>query len=152
LRTEKSGQFTKTILVRITRSVAAITTRRVVMSFAARGTDGASYRLPHPTRKALSADRGRLLALMQSINFGHIEGLDVRSGEPILDPLPRVVRELKFGGDNAPRSERDIQDFLLKSQVVELFKEFDRLVNGRVELLEVKHGLPFRMFIAGDPA
>jgi hypothetical protein len=33
---------------------------------------------------------------------------------------------------------------------VELFEQFDRLGNGTIDLIEVKHGLPFRMFVAGQ--
>jgi hypothetical protein len=95
----------------------------------------------------LSARRAGLLQLMQAINFGHIEGLTVREGNPILDPPPRVIRDVKFGGENGPRPETGADDFLLKSQVVELFQQFDGLKDGVIAVLEVKHGLPFRMLI-----
>lgn len=100
------------------------------------------------SKASLSVAQKWLLELMQSINFGRIEGLSVRSGQPVIDCGPRVVREIKFGGENDPRPERSRTDFLLKSQVVELFQHFDQLGNGTIELLEVKHGLPFRMTIA----
>jgi hypothetical protein len=85
---------------------------------------------------------------MQALNFGRVENLAVRNGQPVLDPMPRVVEEIKFGGDNGPRPEHDRADFQLKAQVVELFHQLDRLGSGSVEVLEVKHGLPFRMLIA----
>jgi len=56
-----------------------------------------------------------------------------------------VVREIKFGGENGPRREMTVEDFALKSQAVELFAQLDRLGNGTVLSLEIKHGLPFRM-------
>jgi len=99
------------------------------------------------TKQSLSGPRRGLLTLMQGLNFGRIEGLVVRSGEPVLDPAPRVVREVKFGAENGPRSELGAKDFTLKSQVVELFEHFDRLGDGTLERLEVKHGLPFRMIV-----
>jgi hypothetical protein len=34
---------------------------------------------------------------------------------------------------------------LLKEQVVELFAYFDQISNGVIDLIEVKHGLPFRV-------
>ena len=89
----------------------------------------------------------RLVELMQGINFGRIEGLAVRNGAPVLDPPPRVVREMKFGGENRSRPEAAIEDFRLKSQVVEFFDQFSRLGDGIVESLEIKHGLPFRMTV-----
>jgi hypothetical protein len=74
-----------------------------------------------------------------------LEGLVIVSGEPVVQPPPKVVREVKFGGDNGPRSERFAEDFLLKAQAVELFGFLDHFQNGVVDVLEVKHGLPFRL-------
>lgn len=101
-----------------------------------------------PAKATLSAPRKRLLELLADLNFGRVEGLTVRRGEPVFHPPPRVVREVKFGGDNGPRPERDANDFLLKAQAVELFRHLDRLDDGTVQSIEVKHGLPFRMLVA----
>jgi hypothetical protein len=79
-------------------------------------------------KASLSEPRRRLVELMQRVNFGRIEGLAVRAGEPVLAPPPRVVNEIKFGGENGPRPELAAADFALKAQVVELFHHFDRLV------------------------
>ena len=103
-----------------------------------------------PTRQSsLSPARRRLVELMQRVNFGRIEAFAVRGGQPLLDhPRPRVVLELKFGADNGPRPEAGASgDFLLKPQVVELFAQFDRLGDARVESLVVKHGVPFSMHV-----
>ena len=89
----------------------------------------------------------RLVELMQGINFGRIDGLIVRGGQPILDPPSEIVRQVKFGGENGPRPETAIEDFLLKSQVVECFDQLRRLGDGVVESLEIKNGLPFRMTV-----
>ncbi len=96
------------------------------------------------TKASLSPGRRRLLELMQGINFGRIEELTVRDGEPGFDPPPQVVREIKFGGENGPRQEVSVEDFALKSQAVELFAQLDCLGNGTVLSLDIKHGLPFR--------
>jgi hypothetical protein len=104
-----------------------------------------------PTKRSLSKARQRLVEVMQEMGFGRIEGLVVRQGEPILEPVPRVVLEIKFGGENGPRPERSATDFPLKARVTELFREFDRLGDLTVEILEVKHGLPFRMTLV-EPA
>lgn len=101
-----------------------------------------------PEKASLSEPRRRLVELMQSVNFGRIESLVVVTGDPILDPLPRMIREIKFGGENGPRSEREAGNFLLKTQVVELFQHLDQLGDGTIEVLEIKHGLPFRMMVA----
>jgi hypothetical protein len=85
--------------------------------------------------------------MMQRLNFGRIEQLQVRDGLPVLNPPPRVIREHKFGGDNQPRPELDHGDFPLKRQVIELLDTMTRLRTGLIEVLEVKHGLPFHMTV-----
>ncbi len=95
------------------------------------------------TKAALSPARRRLLELMQKLNFGRLQGLAVRGGEPVFDPPPRVLREVKFRGENGPRRELHARDFLLKSEVVGLLKELTRLRDGTVESIEIKHGVPF---------
>lgn len=96
-------------------------------------------------KSSLSPSRAKLIAWMQYIGFGTIEHLVIREGEPVLDPRPRVIRDVKFGGENGPRPERDLDDFALKAQVLDLFAQFDALGNGTIRCLDVKHGLPFRM-------
>lgn len=99
------------------------------------------------SKSSLSPARRRLLELMQSINFGRIENMEVRGGEPVFDPAPHVVREIKLGADNKPRPEVTLADFCLKAQVVDLWEKLDQLGSGTIELLEVKHGLPFQIVI-----
>jgi len=84
---------------------------------------------------------------MQEINFGRIERLGIKNGEPVFDPPPKVIREVKFGGDNGSHLEKSNPCFSLKAQVVELFHQFDGISSGQIELIEVKHGLPFRMLL-----
>lgn len=101
---------------------------------------------------SLPPDRRDLLHEMQRMNFGRFEGLVVRDGQPVLDPPPRVIREHKFGGENGPRPELGTADFLLKQQVVELFAFFDERRDGVIDVLEIKHGLPFRMIVTEGQA
>ena len=84
---------------------------------------------------------------MQRVNFGRMESLAIRSGEPVIDPRPAIVREHKFGGENGPRTEIEQDDFVLKQQVVELFEFLDQFQDGKIDVLEIKHGLPFRMIV-----
>ena len=102
---------------------------------------------PAPRKSALSQPRRRLVELMQELNFGRLENLRVVDGEPVLDSQVRVVQELKFGGENGARPERETHDFALKLQYCELFATLDRLQHAQIEVLEIKHGLPFRMLI-----
>lgn len=103
--------------------------------------------VPCRSKRDLSTYGTRLIELLQRINFGRLEGLQVRNGEPILKSSPVVIREHKFGGDNGIRPELAAGDFLLKQQVVELFDYFDELQNGVIDVLEIKPGLPFRMIV-----
>ena len=88
-----------------------------------------------------------LMKLMQEINFGRIEDLKIRSGAPRLTPPPRVIREIKFGGDNGPRPEATKKDFMLKMEVRNLFAQLEAMGDGVVASIEIKHGLPFRMTV-----
>ncbi len=96
----------------------------------------------------LPESRKQLVELMQELNFGRIENLHFVAGDPILlDPKPHVVFDYKLGSDNAPRPERERERFVLKSQILELFGILERFGDGVVELIDVKHGLPFRVAI-----
>ena len=108
---------------------------------------GGRKRTSHLSKQGLSPGRAGLVRLLQGINFGGVVGLRVVCGEPVLDPRPTVVREDKFGGDNGPRPELRSDDFLLKQQVLELCTMLDDLQDGVIDVLEVKHGLPFRMIL-----
>jgi hypothetical protein len=100
-----------------------------------------------PNKHDVSSACQRLIELMQRVNFGRIERLLIQDGQPVYDPSPRLIREIKFCGENGPRPEVAIEDFALKAQVIDLFRTFDEVRNGVIEVLEVKHGLPFRMAV-----
>lgn len=104
------------------------------------------------TMASLSPERKRLLKLMQGVNFGLIEDLLIQDGEPVFDPAPHIIRDVKFCRENGPRPESNIDDFSLKAEVRDLFAHFDALGNGTIRCLEVKHGLPFRMLVEEVPA
>ena len=92
---------------------------------------------------SLSPARRKLLRLMQQLNFGRIEGLSIRGGEPVFDPMPRIVVEHKFAAENGPRPEAARGDFQLKNQHVDLLRLFDRLGDQDFTMLRVLHGTPF---------
>jgi len=103
------------------------------------------------TQRGLSEPRRQFVRLMQWLLFGRITNLPVRGGEPVLDPWPRCVREYKLGGENGRHPKYWTDDFLLKEQHVDLFRQFDAIGDGMISVLEVKHGLPFRMELS-EPA
>lgn len=103
-------------------------------------------------KAALLGPQKQLLELMQSVNFGRIEGLRVRAGKPTFEPSPRIVRDVKLGGgENGPRAELAREDFALKQQVIEVFDRLNQLADGSVVVIHVQHGLPCRLTVE-EPA
>ena len=122
------------------------------MPLSARARLGGCKKSPQLSKQDLAASRIEFVELMQSVNFGRINQLLIRNGEPVLDPRPGIVREIKLAGENGSRPELGAADFLLKQQVVELFAFFDECPDGVIDVLEIKHGLPFRMIVTEVPA
>lgn len=100
------------------------------------------------TKSSLSTPQKRLLETMQRTNFGRIEGLTIRHGQPTFDPPPRIVKDVKLGAaDNNPRPELNASDFTLKREHIELFENLRLVGDGKVEAIEIKSGLPFRITV-----
>ncbi len=95
----------------------------------------------------LSAPRQALVRLLQSVNFGHIDGLEVRGGEPTFNPAPTVIVEVKLDAPNEPRSEARSADFELRAELVLLMEQFDLLHNGSIDRIDVRFGVPRRALI-----
>ena len=93
-------------------------------------------------KSSLSKSQVQLVELMQRLNYGRIEGMPVRRGQPVLDPPPRIFRKLKVGGENAPRQEIGKDDFELKAEIVELFDLFEEIGEGLARTLTIEYGLP----------
>jgi len=96
-------------------------------------------------RQNLTPSERRLVTLMQRINFGRVRNLVVRDGQPTFEPAPRTQRDHKFGGQNGARAEVSLDDYVLKKEVVELFRQLRKLGNGKIVNLEIRAGLPFLM-------
>ena len=100
-----------------------------------------------PPRRAqeLTPAERRMVTLLQRINFGRVRNLVVRDGQPVFDPAPRTQRDHKFGGQNGPRPEVSLDDYVLKKEVAEMFRQLRTLGDGVIVNLEVRCGLPFLM-------
>lgn len=96
-----------------------------------------------PMKSHLSPPRQRLVHLAQRMFFGTIRDLVIKQGEPVFDPLPRIIRRKKCGGNNLPRQQSAKDDFALKQDWVEFFRDIDAIGDGVILLIEVAHGLPF---------
>jgi hypothetical protein len=82
--------------------------------------------------------------LIREHQFGRIENMSVRAGQPILDRELKVVRVARLGGERGPNVP-GADEFELKQSVRDLFEELARLGNGIVVRLDFRHGLPFLM-------
>ena len=74
------------------------------------------------TKTALSPARRCLVELMQEVNYGRIERLEVKEREPVFTPPPRLVRQFVFGKDIGPNAKRTVDGFALKKKVVEFVR------------------------------
>ena len=105
------------------------------------------HRYPPDQTKRCVTDAGRhLIELIQGMFFGRIEHLRVRNGQPVLDPLPRIIRTLKLGqttgGGNVPRPQVWSSDFALNIQVQNLLDLLARIGDGLIDRIEIAQGLP----------
>jgi hypothetical protein len=80
---------------------------------------------------------------MRECQFGRIENLVVRNGQPVLTRDFKVVRVARLGRDATDAKTPIRNEFELKESVRDLFDELKRLRNGTVIKLEFRHGLPF---------
>jgi hypothetical protein len=101
------------------------------------------------TKAALSNERKHLIELMQETNYGRIERLEVRNGEPVFDPPPTVLQLYLFGKDNGPNTALSKDDFEVKEKVKKLFDLFDRECTFTIQELIIDNGLPARMMVTG---
>ena len=87
------------------------------------------------------------MRLCQAINHGSIEDLEVRRSEPVFNPAPLALRDLKLDADEAPRPELALPDFTLSDQVCRLLRLLDKLESGRIRHIEVRTGIPRRVLV-----
>lgn len=92
----------------------------------------------------LPASIQRLIAIAGEIRFGRFENLKIKESLPVLDPPPRLVRDVKLKSSEspAPFSQGEVKD-----HVVAMIREFRLIGDGTVERLEIKNGLPFRIIV-----
>jgi integrase len=81
------------------------------------------------------------------VDFGQIIGLQIRDREPVFNPPPTVLLDVKLDADCIPRREVALHDFVLREEVHRLLERIDRLENGRLDRIEVRAGIPRRVLI-----
>lgn len=93
----------------------------------------------------LSAPRKALVRLCQSMNYGSIEGLEVRDSDPIFSPPPLVLIDIRLDNDEGPRTQVGLSDFVLRDEARRLMERFETLKNATIERVEVRAGIPRRV-------
>ena len=53
----------------------------------------------------------------------------------------------KLASDKGSWPEPDNQDYALRSQEIEMLEHLSRLQDGTLDVVEVKHGLPFKLVV-----
>jgi len=102
--------------------------------------------MPNPLRLLdLSPARQALVRLCQSANYAQIEQLQIEDCEPVFNPEPVVLLDLKLDSDEIPRPEMGLTDFTLTAEFCRLMDKLDALKHGIIERIEVRAGLPRRM-------
>jgi hypothetical protein len=95
----------------------------------------------------LSPARQTLVRLCQAIDHGSIERLEVRKSEPVYDPAPVMVKDVKLDKDEDPRPELVLGDFTLSDEFCRLLKMLDTLESGSIRHIEVRAGIPRRVLV-----
>ena len=97
--------------------------------------------------KDLPPGRNWIVGLMQYINYGRIQFLPVRGGDPVFGKSLQWQIDYKVCAENGPRPEMALGDYLLRKEVISMFECFQKLGNGIVVNIEVKGGLPFMITV-----
>jgi hypothetical protein len=110
-----------------------------------------SRRSRAPRFSDLSPARQALVRLCQDVNYGQVLDLKVGNAEPIWNPGPTVLSEVRLDIEETPRPEGALPDFKLSSEVQRLMRQLDQLKDGRVEKIEIRAGVPRRLVLTTRP-
>ena len=100
----------------------------------------------------LSPARQALVRLCQAINYGSIEDLEIRHSEPVFDPWPLTVKDVKLSGEEDPRPELSLDDFVVSDEIVRLMRLLNEMKCGTIRRVEVHSGTLRRMLIESQLA
>jgi hypothetical protein len=113
-------------------------------------TDKSPRPLQPPVRtRDLSPPQRSLVEIMREHQFGRIENITVRNGEPIFDCNVKVVRLVRLSGRSRQKDTPGADEFELKQSVRDLFSELARQ-DGSVIRIEFRHGMPFLLEMTID--
>jgi hypothetical protein len=98
-----------------------------------------------PKFSQLSSARQSLVRLCQSINYGYLQDLSIKDREPVLDPGPVVILDIKLDSEERPRDQCGSADFLLCAEIARLMALLDHINSAKISRLEVRAGIPRRI-------
>ena len=74
-------------------------------------------------KSSLTVAQKQLVQLLRRVNYGRLEDLLIRDGQPSFNPPPVVIRKIRIPGDTGPRRELQTGDFVLKKKLFQLLWE-----------------------------
>jgi hypothetical protein len=80
-------------------------------------------------------------------NSGSIEDLRVEQSEPVFNPAPVVLKDVKLDSEEGPRPELALADFVVSNEVLRLKMLFDEMRCGVIRHIEVRGGIPRRIVL-----
>ena len=83
----------------------------------------------------------------QLMGHGQIIDLVVREAQPVFAEHTEVLVDLKLDGDESPRAEQHLEDYVLCAELVRLFGALDEIRDGVIEHVEVRAGIPRRIVV-----
>jgi hypothetical protein len=75
----------------------------------------------------------------------------VSEAEPVLNPVPIVLLNLKLDTDEALRPELGLTDFALSHEVCRLLDRLEEINNGVIGRIVIRAGIPHRLLFASYP-
>jgi hypothetical protein len=95
----------------------------------------------------LSGPRQTLVRLCQRLDYGQILDVLITGREPVFDPPPTLLLDIKLDADGRSRPELNLADFDLCEEVCRLLDRVDQMEKGRIQRIEVRAGIPRRILI-----
>jgi len=85
--------------------------------------------------------------MMQAVNFGELQCILVKDGDPIFADGSAVIVDVKLDKEESSRPQLALEDFELTIEIVRLLSRLDDLTNGTIKSLEVRAGIPRRLLL-----
>lgn len=90
------------------------------------------------------------MRLCQSIDYGQILDLHVCDREPVFNPPPTLLLDIKLDSDRGGRPEYGLADFTLCDEVCRLLDRIDEMQAGRIHRIEVRAGIARRVLVEAN--